>query len=401
MVPAKREQPDIGSTVNKVCIIRRKHFPFNKNLRRNAETLAREGYEVDVICLKRREEKRFEKWHGVNVHRIALEHHRGRVFWYLFDYAAFFILAAATLTLRHLRNRYDVVEVSSMPDFLVFVTLLPKLLGRKVVLFLYENMPTLFMSSFSVGPDHIGTRLLRLIEKLSAGYADRVIVSDGELNKEILVRRGIRPEKIEVVLNVPDDVIFSPERFDSCGGNSHFRLAVVSTVVRRYGIQTLIKAAGSLVPEIPHLEVEVIGDGEYLPELKTMADRAGLGERCHFTGWILGDEVPEHLARADVCVAPMLDDVGAPNKVFEYFALAKPTVASTLPGLTAMFNGGCIAYFEPGNERELAARILELYKNPEKRVSMGSGGRAVYRECWWPVMKRRYLKVYRELTNGT
>ena len=39
---------------------------------------------------------------------------------YAFDYAAFCVLVALTLAFRQLRRRYSVVQVYTMPDFLVF-----------------------------------------------------------------------------------------------------------------------------------------------------------------------------------------------------------------------------------------------------------------------------------------
>ena len=92
-----------------------------------------------------------------------------------------------------------------------------------------------------------------------------------------------------------------------------------------------------------------------------------------------------------------IDDIGLPNKLFEYFALGKPSVVSELPTLKATFENKCVLYFRPGDEKDLAARILELYRSPEKRASLGSQGRAFYERCRWQTMKDEYLKVYEKL----
>ncbi len=70
------------------------------------------------------------------------------VFWYLFDYAAFFILASLKLAQLSLKKRYDVIEVQTMPDFLVFVTLFPRLLGSKVIFYMFENTPRIVRLKF-------------------------------------------------------------------------------------------------------------------------------------------------------------------------------------------------------------------------------------------------------------
>ena len=65
-----------------VCIVRENYYPFQRNLRRNAETLARHGYAVDVICQRAEGQKRREIINGVSVYRLPLKHHRGRIFQY-------------------------------------------------------------------------------------------------------------------------------------------------------------------------------------------------------------------------------------------------------------------------------------------------------------------------------
>ncbi|MBI4303184.1 MAG: glycosyltransferase family 4 protein [Chloroflexi bacterium] len=382
--------------MKRVCIIRQKPYP-NKNQRRNAETLVRAGYEVDILCLKADGEKKRDTLNGVNIHRLPLGERRGGTFRYFFQYAAFFTLAFFKLTQLSLKKRYDVVEVDTMPDFLVFVTFLYKLFGGKVVLYMYENTPSLFMSGFGLSPNHIAYRLLRLIEKASAGFAHRVVVSDGPPYKKVLENHGIPSEKITVVLNVPDEAIFNQETVPVTEDGDYFRLVVVTTLVKRYGVQILVKAVPLLVKDIPNLKIDVVGEGEFRPVLEEMARDLGVERYLNFTGFVPLDNVPAHIARAHIGVAPMIDDVGAPNKLFEYFSLGKVSVASALPGLTAVFNDGGLLYFPPGNEKELAARILELYRDPQKRISMGAAALNFYRQYRWPVLKQKYLKVYEEV----
>ena len=54
----------------------------------------------------------------------------------------------------------------------------------------------------------------------------------------------------------------------------------------------------------------------------------------------------------------------------------------------------------PGDEKELADRVLELYHSPEKRASLASRAQEFYRKCQWQVMKHEYLKVYDECTKS-
>lgn len=382
--------------MKRVCIVRQKYWP-NKNVVRNAEALVSQGYEVDVIALREKGEKRQETIRGVNVYRLPLAFHRGSLLRYIFQYCAFFFLFAWKLSRLSLKKRYDVVEIDNMPDFLVFSTIFPRLLGTKVILYLYENMPELFASTFKKGPNHIGTKLLRLLERLSAGYAHHVIVADGPLYKRVLESHGVPSEKITVVLNVPDDQIFDSKSPPTPKGDDGFRLITHSTILKRYGVQTLIRAIPLLLKDIPELKVDVLGDGDYRPELEKLARELGVAEHIHFTGWVSFKGVPSFIAQADIGVVSMIDDVGLPNKLFEYFALSKPCVASALPSLTYTFDDNYMLFYRPDDEKGLAAQIMELYRSPEKRAYLGSNGQAFYRKCHWQIMKHEYLNVYEEL----
>jgi glycosyltransferase involved in cell wall biosynthesis len=383
--------------MKRVCIVRQKVFRMQRNLRRSASALIKEGYDVDVICVGTRGEKKKEKLGGVNIHRVYFSYHRGSVFWYLFDYAAFFILASLKLGWLSLKKRYNVVEVHTMPDFLVFVTLFPRLLGSKVILYMFENTTEVFVASFGINHNHLLAKLFRWIAKISAGYADSVIVSDGPLHKKSVETCGIPGDKITVVLNVPDDSVFNHEPTSFTKENNHFQMIVVSTIVKRYGIQTLIKAVPLLLKNIPELKIDIVGDGELRPDLEKMTRNMGIEEYVNFTGYLPYETVPDYIAQADVAIAPMIDDVGAPNKIFEYIAVGKATVASSLPGVKAVFDDSSVLYFRPGDEKDLADRILELYKNPGKRDALVLSAKTLYNEYRWPIMRDRYLGVYKRL----
>jgi len=381
----------------RTCIVRQKPYPWQRNMRRNAETLYKEGYEVDVICVGIKGQKKFEVMAGVNVHRVYYSHHRGKLFWYLLDYSVFFFLVSLKLACLSLRKRFDVIEVCNVPDFLVFATLFPKLLGSKVIFFMFEKTEALFTASFKLSNKHPFTKMIRFTTKLCAIFANSVIVTDVIVQKQLLETYHIRRDKVTLVLNVVDESVFKLESANTNENDEYFTLTIVSGTLKRYGIQTMINAFPILLNDIPKLKLNIVGDGEYLPHLKSMINDLKLNDYVNFTGYIPYEEVPPYIACADVCIAPMLDDVGTPNKVLEYFAMGKATVSSEIPGLTALIDCECLLYFQPGNEIELAERILELYHSPEKRASLGKTAQEFYSKYRWSVMKQSYLGVYKQL----
>ncbi|MEG0821684.1 MAG: glycosyltransferase family 4 protein [Burkholderiaceae bacterium] len=101
--------------------------------------------------------------------------------------------------------------------------------------------------------------------------------------------------------------------------------------------------------------------------------RALAGPGVEVTGWV--DDVRPYLARAALFVAPLRMGAGIKNKILQAWAMGK-CVLTTPEAI-----GGLLA--EPGRNLELAdgapamaARILELLADPQRRAAVGAAGRA-------------------------
>jgi glycosyltransferase involved in cell wall biosynthesis len=362
------------------------------------ETLVQAGYSVDIICLKRRGQNRRDTVKGVNVYRIPVEHHRRGLLRYLLEYSTSFFLAAVTLTLLHLRRRYKVIEVDNMPDILVFATIFPKLLGAKVILYIFDNTPEYFAFKHGLGSNHLMIKLLRLGERISIAYADHVIVTQS-LAKKVLERHGAPSSKISIVLNVPNEGIFHPAPSPAdMRRDGRFRVITHGAIIQNYGIQTLIRAVPLLVDKIPGLQIQVVGEGEYLDELVRIAHNLGIENSVEFTGRVPHEMIPKMISQADVAVVSMLSDLMLPSKLFEYVATAKPAVITALPTMKEYFDDDSVMFYEPDSEQDLTRCILELYLDPAKASSISSRASTLYERYRWSDMKKMYLAVYDSLS---
>ncbi|MCD6476858.1 MAG: hypothetical protein J7K26_01670 [Candidatus Aenigmarchaeota archaeon] len=64
--------------MKKVCMVVYSYYPWDPRVRKEAETLAENNYKVDVICLKNKNEKYYEKVSKVNIYRINIRDIRVR-----------------------------------------------------------------------------------------------------------------------------------------------------------------------------------------------------------------------------------------------------------------------------------------------------------------------------------
>src|SRR5579883_969090 len=108
----------------KVCMLSYSYYEGDARIIQYASALAERGDEVDVICLKHPGDSPRDVLDSVNVFRIQerTKDERG-LLTYLCRILRFLVVSAAVLTKRHLRRRYSVIHVHSVPDFLVFAPL--------------------------------------------------------------------------------------------------------------------------------------------------------------------------------------------------------------------------------------------------------------------------------------
>jgi glycosyltransferase involved in cell wall biosynthesis len=391
-----------------ICMIVHAYYEEDPRVRREAETLVAAGWEVDVFGLRRPGETASAVVEGVNLRRLPVRRHQGAgLSVYLVEYGAFLVRALWAATRAHRRRHYGLIEVHSLPDYLVFSALPMKLAGVPVLLDLHEAMPEFFRSRFPRAANPISYRLLRLQEKLSIAVANEVLTVNEPL-AERLRRLGARPEHLTVVLNSPDLRLFDPaahprRRFMADG---KLRIVYAGALTPTYELDVVLRALASLARKRPGLRVEATfyGRGDAQAPLEALAAELGIADRVSFPGRIPIEEVPRVVAAADIGVAPTrLDpftEMSLSTKILEYAAMAKPVVASRLPTVERYFHADTLAVYEPGDHESLASMILGLVDGPaERRARVGRTGRRV-EELSWARQAEAYMGVVGRMVAG-
>jgi glycosyltransferase involved in cell wall biosynthesis len=373
-----------GACPERICILRQGYYPADPRVRREAEALVDFGWDVDLICLRGDGERPRERAGGVNVHRLPLGHRRAGIARYLFEYSAFPLLAALRLTRLHLRRRYRVVQVNTIPDHLVFAALLPKRLGARIVLDMHEAMPELYVSKFGASRRAVG--VITAVERASTSFADRVIAVS-EPHRAVLATRGVPADKLTVVMNSPDERIF--RRADE-GHAPASGCVLIShgTLVERYGFDTAIRAIGIMRDRVPHARLVILGDGEHGPALRRLAADLEVLDRVEFRGRRPLDEIPRHLARAHIGVVSnerdAFTDLVVPTKLLEFVAMGLPAVVARSRAVEAYFDESSVQFFAPGDPADLARAVAELAADDARRRQLATAARRAFlsTHCW-------------------
>ena len=354
----------------RIAVLRQGLFEVDPRVQREVHALLDAGHEVDVIS--RRDEGRpwIERDGQLTVRRLPIPLRRSGAVSYLMDYALFFIAAFVLLTLLHLRRRYQLVQVHSLPDPLVFAATVPKLTGARVVLDLHECMPEFFATKFGVALDHPAVRAVAAGEQASIRFADFVLTCTEQM-REAFVSRGADPGKIGVVHNTAEEDIFDPQRHPPrARDNGRFTLICHGSVEERYGLDTAIKAVASLADEIPALRLQIFGKGTQLPELRELANQLDVRDRVDFNGkWVPIEELVEAIAAADAGIVAMKRDAFRDlvhcNKMYDLVAMRRPVISSRTRSVEAYFSDDALLYFTAEDPEDLARAIKRLHAEPD------------------------------------
>jgi glycosyltransferase involved in cell wall biosynthesis len=379
------------------------YYPLAETrVQREAEALLRAGYAVDVICLRDDGEPARECVGGIDVHRLAVQVDKRSLVHQFGSYLRFLALATAHVTRRHLRRPYRSVQVHNLPDFLVFCALVPKLQGVPVVLDLHDLMPEFYAGRF--GTDR--RRLARLIEwqeRMACRFADHVVtVSDHW--RDTLVARGVTRDKCSVVMNVADERIFTP-RGRTRRDDGTFRLIYHGSVTPRYGLDLAIRAVALVRDEIPGIRLTVLGRGDHMPELERLRRELHLEREVELRDeYLAAEHLPAIIADADLGIVPYRDDVFTdallPTKLMEYAAMGLPCVAARTTAIGAYFAGTMVEFFAPGNAQELAQRLRELHRAPDRRAELARRSAVFTDRYGWDRVGARYVELVDTLGRG-
>ncbi|HEX5466639.1 MAG TPA: glycosyltransferase [Candidatus Limnocylindrales bacterium] len=384
------------------------YYEEDARVRRQAETLVGQGWEVVVLGLRRPTDTPSAAIAGVDLRRLDVRRHQGAgIGTYLVEYLAFFARAAVASVAAHRQRRFSVAQVASLPDFLVLALLPLRLAGVPLVLDLHEAMPEFFRARFPRAAGRLPLAALRFQERLSCRAATAVLTVNDALGERLL-RLGLPRDKLLVVHNSPD-----PQRFDPAAQPSRafmadgvLRLVYAGALTPTYELDVIVDAVARLVELRPELAVDlaIYGRGDSEAPLRARIEGLGLDGKVHLQGRIPLEDVPAAIAAADVGLAPTrrdpFTDLSLSAKVLEYAAMGRLVVASRLPTAGRYFPAHTLATYEPGSAADLAAVLLRLVDGPEERAARLAATATALEGLAWEHEAGRYVALLDRLAGG-
>ena len=407
------------ASAGKVLMLVENCFPADTRVRNEAATLVASGYDVTVIALGAPGEPAREMVDGVLVHRVPrltvfgklpdtrvsgvrkLQRQVRVVLGYVIEYGYFTTACLALSVYLRLTRGFDVIHAHNPPDTLVVVTTFHKLLGARSVFDHHDLSPELYFSRYKTTTESLVTRALRLLERWSVKCADVVIATNESYRTIDIQRNGALADRVFIVRNGPDArrvrMVKPDARLVALGKKI---LVYVGAMNPQDGVDHLLAALSHLVHDLERTDFHcvLVGSGDSLDSLRTLAASLRIESFVEFTGFIPDQDLVRYLSTADVCLDPNpsspLNDVSTWIKVMEYMALGKPIVSFDLKE-TRVSAAEAAVYVPPNDEAKFAEAIAMLMDDPARRAEMGRVGRArVETKLGWHVTSRELVRAY-------
>ncbi len=387
-----------------ICLVVQNVYDVDPRVRRKAEALVGAGYLVDVLALRASHGERAHSLNGVNVRTVSLGKKRGSLARYLFEYAAFFSWAFVRVSFQMLQRRYAVIDVNSLPDFLIFAPILARWMGAKLILDMHEVTPEFYMSKYGIAEKSWTVRLLKYVEKISVDFADHVITVNEPI-ENLLAGRGLPRSKSTIITNSADEGRFAisssqcsaPVRRD----REKFVMMYHGTLTHIYGLDIAIEAFALAHREMPAAELWILGAGPEKVALTNLIRERGLVSKVTLVGQVAPTEVPAWLSQCDIGILPTRRDVyldlSFANKLPEYIVMGKTVIVSRLKAINQYFSEDALAYCEPDDPHDLSQQMVRIYRDPPLRVRLALKAGQEYAPIRWDLMKQRYRTLIGDL----
>ena len=227
--------------------------------------------------------------------------------------------------------------------------------------------------------DRLRKQIYLLFETLTRRFVDKFIVVSDELKKLLIDQHRVNPSN---VIKIPNGI--EVDKIQPVKINLSFRkrlgispdelvVGAVGRLIWAKGFSHLIDAFRTVRQVLPMARLIIAGEGPMKEDLMDRARFSGVGDSIRFSGFI--KDIPSLMAAIDVLAVTSLSE-GFPMVTLEGMAMAKPIIATSLPGILEQIkNGKTGLLVPPGDSKALCRGIIELLTNKEKAKDLGREAR--------------------------
>lgn len=297
---------------------------------------------------------------------------------------------------------YDVVHFRNIWDGF-HITQNKQKFGYKT-LFEVNGLPSIELKYHYPGMD---AGLLAKIkeQELATLHLSDAIICPSHVTRDYIASLGLNRKRVTVIPNGVSPSDFSVTPLPIRDGREPVVL-YIGTLADWQGLDIVIKALPKILEQQP-VKLQIIGRGRSRQRkmLAKQIRKLGLDEHVIVQPAVPHHEIPELIAQADLCVAPLsLNDrnvtQGAcPIKVLEYMAAGRPLLASNMPIVRELVREDVDGLlFSPNDPDDLARQANLLLNDMELSQRLVESAATHVRENFtWHESQKKLRKVYQKM----
>lgn len=143
-----------------------------------------------------------------------------------------------------------------------------------------------------------------------------------------------------------DTELFKPGNDN--GNNSKITFSWIGTMYHKEmceNVKFILDCFLVLADKYDNIFMSIAGEGKYFKEINTYIEGFKCRDSIKIDNWISPDEIPCYLSHVDIGLLPLIQDIKfnkakSPTKLFEYMAMAKPTISSNIGEATHIICDG-------------------------------------------------------------
>jgi glycosyltransferase involved in cell wall biosynthesis len=270
-----------------------------------------------------------------------------------------------------------------------------------VILDIHDIVPEFYANKFGIKSDSIIITMLKWMERMSARFADHVIMANHLWLEKYMTRTGATG-KCTVFINNVDTDIFRPR--PRVRNDGKVIMLFPGGLQRHQGLDIAIGAFCKILTEMPNAEFHIYGDGNMREAWVDLCQKLGLSEKIRFFNPLPVREIAEVMANADLGVVPKRADSfgneAYSTKIMEFMSLGIPVVVSKTKIDQYYFNDSLVSFFESGDRDGLAEAALRVIRDSDLRRAMVARALDYAVQNSWQSRKVDYLKLVDSLCSS-
>ena len=372
--------------VKKICMLTSTHSALDIRIfYKEAKTLSKKGNDVVIIAQHHKK----EIVNGINIIPLPLPKNRfermTKIAWKIFKLA--------------LKEKADIYHFHD-PE-LILIGLILKLIGKKVIYDVHENVCLQVLSSEWIFPPirKVISFFVIFIEWFSLHFFDKIIVAGKDIKFQPHFKKF--SNKIIILRNFPIITFSEMEVFPK--PNDKIRFIYTGGITFTRGIMEIIEAYKFI--GCKNSELILLGFFGNVDFKDKIMHKINNFVNIKYISAISYKKMFELLKNCHVgliCFKPTLNNInalsGRNNKIYEYMMAGLAIIGSNFESWNNFILGNKIGItVDPNKVSEISSAMNFLIENPERVLSMEKNAKKLSNKYSWESERHKLINLYKEL----